>query len=471
MSRVNLFLMAAFLLSGLVGMAYGDPPIDMMKVFGLPLLLSSLSFVPYLFKDDKPVNKRTGYKLLIASFLYMVIIGSIPFLLSGGMDPIEALFESMAGFTTTGLSGMTPEGYEDLGMGLLFYRSLIQWIGGLFYLLVAFMVISEIMDIGKRNLDLDMFSRLGLRMDLSNLLFNLSAIYLVFTVVALGLFRLSGMDLFDSVTLSLGTVSTGGFHSGGARIDAGVGMKLLVVPFMILAGVGYQVHMSVFSARSRSRMLFSMENVTYFLLCLSVPVILFMILVFSGYSPGSSLWKGIFVSISALTTTGFMVSGMEEWPESAKFFLLVLMLIGGSSLSVASGFKVRRVYMLATGFVSDMKRSAHPRAVLPVRTEWGAYSERALESAIVVFFYFFLALFLSVGFTLLFEGDILSSISLCVTAITNSGIAFGGFSEVSGIAGINDLLKFMLVLVMFLGRFEVLLPLYLFSPRSYTFNG
>jgi trk system potassium uptake protein TrkH len=175
--------------------------------------------------------------------------------------------------------------------------------------------------------------------------------------------------------------------------------------------------------------------------------------------------------MSALTTTGFMVEGMGDWPDSMKMLLLLLMLLGGSSLSLSSGFKVHRFFLLIKGFLAEVKRSSHPSAVFSLKRGEGIYSEKALESANMSFFYLFGLLVVSMGILLLFHGNIFETLSLSVTSISNSGIAFGTFSTVEGISSLNWFEKMVLFVIMFLGRFEVLLPLYVLSLRGRRFTG
>lgn len=162
---------------------------------------------------------------------------------------------------------------------------------------------------------------------------------------------------------------------------------------------------------------------------------------------------------------------MNDWPDSARFLLIILMLIGGSSLSLASGFKLQRVLMLVKGFFGEVQRASHPNAVVTLRRGEGSYSEKALESANMMFFYLFGLLGITIGIVLVFKGELFDVISLCATSISNSGIAFGEFSGPEGIASLNWFLKILLSGVMFLGRFEVLLPLYFFSLRGYRYAG
>jgi trk system potassium uptake protein TrkH len=240
---------------------------------------------------------------------------------------------------------------------------------------------------------------------------------------------------------------------------------------MFLAGMGYYVHMSVFSARGRKRTLLDTENLSYLMITFTFPVVVFLILIFDGTALNTSLWQGIFSTISAISTTGFMIEGMNGWPDSTKFLLLILMLMGGSSLSLASGFKLQRVFLLVKGFFGEVQRASHPNAVIPLRRGEGSYSEKALESANMTFFYLFGLLGITIGIVLIFKGNIFDVMSLCVTSLANSGMAFGEFSTPEGISSLNWFLKLLLTFIMLLGRFEILLPLYFISFRSHRFGG
>ncbi|MFW3147064.1 MAG: TrkH family potassium uptake protein [Thermoplasmatota archaeon] len=474
-TRINMVLLMLFTLAFLVDLLYGDLSISNLAVFTVPfmvgLILNMLQFTVFRRLFDS-LTRKGKYKVAMGSFVYLVILGSLPFILSGEAGPVTAFFESMAGFTTTGLSSFDPGNLiREAGHGLLFYRVAIQWVGGLFYLVFAFMFLSDISDVAKRSADRKIFSRIGLIPKLTSLLQNLTMIYGMFTLASFLAFYLSGMSIFDSVCLSLSTVSTGGFSSTGRMVPGGAGVHMIVLFFMMTAGVGYYVHMSVFSARGRSRTLFDTENIAYVILSLTFPVVVFIILLFDGVSVLGAAWKGAFSAISAMTTTGFEIAGSESWPDSYKILMLILMLIGGSSLSMASGLKIQRVIMLIKGFFNEVKRASHPNAVQSLRRGEGTYSDKALESANMLFFYFFGLLAISIMFVLIFKGPLFDVISLCVTSLSNSGMAFGQFSVPEGIESLNWAVKLMLILVMLLGRFEILLPLYIMSPGSYRFNG
>lgn len=471
--RINLILIALMSVSLLIDILYGDLEGRNLLTFTIPLGASLILFIPYFLirKPYTKFRKARRYKLTMVFFLYLVGFSSIPFMLGSGMDPISALFESMAGWTTTGLSNVDAASLAGDSHGLLFFRCAIQWAGGLFYLVVAFMIISDINDIAKRSADQKLISRVGMVPHLSKLLSTLAILYGFFTFFSFILIHIGGRTIFDSVCLSMGTVSTGGFGPDGRLVDGSIPLHMILVLFMALSGMGYYVHMSVFSAKGRLRTLLDNENLFYLATIITVPIISVMILTTSDLTLGQSVWRGIFSAVSAITTTGFMIEGMNDWPGALKLLLLLMMLMGGSSLSLASGFKMQRVLLLTKGFLGEVKRSSHPRAVISLRRGEGIYSGKALEAANVTFFYLFTILGASIMALLIFKGDILSVISICVTAVSNSGIAFGEFAGPDGVESIGYVPKIILLLVMFLGRFDIMLPLFFLSPGSYRFNG
>lgn len=472
-ARFNIVILLLMMIAFMVDLVYDDLNSRNILRFTLPFAFSTLVYITVMLLSGKPdrMTRKERYTSTMASFLYMVLLCSIPFLIDGIVGFTGALFESMAGLTTTGLSSLDPVETASAGHGLLFFRVALQWAGGLFYLVFAFMFLSDLADVAKRSADRRLFSRIGLIPNLSMLLQNLTVIYGLFTVLSFISFYLGGMGLFDAVCLSLSTVSTGGFTSTGRVIEAGPGIHVMVTVFMFLAGMGYYVHMSIFSARGRSRTIFDPENISYLMMALTLPVVAFLILVFDGVPVVTSIWKGTFAVMSAVSTSGFMLDGMSGWSDPMKALLLVLMMIGGSSLSLASGFKVQRVLLLLKGFLNEVKRASHPNIMVVLRRGEGSYSENALESANMTFFYLFGLLVVSIGTMLVFNGNIVDVISICVTSISNSGIAFGEFASPEGISSLNWFLKIVLSGTMLLGRFEVLLPLYFLSMRGTRFRG
>ncbi|RLF68271.1 MAG: hypothetical protein DRN57_04565 [Thermoplasmata archaeon] len=472
-TRVTVVVLVLFIMSFVIDMIWDDLSWSNFHVFVLPFAFGSLIYLIFSFREVRfsMFRRRSRYTAAILSFLFMVFLGSLPFMLTEHWDPVSAVFESTAGFTTTGLSIFGAREITEMSHGLMFFRVAIQWVGGFFYLVFAFMFLSDISDLAQRSVDRRIFSRIGLVPKLSFILQNLATVYVIFTLLSFLSVYISGQSLFDSICLSLATVSTGGFSSSGRVLTGGWGLMMMVAFFMFLSGMGYYVHLSLMSARGRRRTFFDSENVIYLTMVFVVPIVSTLILASHGIAIGSSLRDGIFASISALSTTGFMVEGMDSWPDSMRFLLLLLMLIGGSSLSVASGFKVQRSILLVKGFLGEVRRSSHPSAVVMLRRGEGTYSDKALESANMSFFYLFALLAISMTVLLLFADDMFDALSLCVTSLSNSGMAFGIYSTAEGIAGLNWFVKLVLALMMLLGRFEILLPLYVLSLRGKRFTG
>jgi len=472
-TRMTFVVLVLFTISFFIDLIYGELSWSNFHVFLIPWAFGSMIFLLFSFRENKFrfFRRRTKYSVAFISFIYMVLLGSLPFMFMEPTDPISAIFESTAGFTTTGLTSIGTEDLMSHSHGMLFYRVAIQWVGGLFYLVFAFIFLSDISDSAQRSADRRLFSRIGLVPNLSSLLQNLTVIYGIFTLLSFLLFNIAGKNVFDSICLSMATVSTGGIAANGRLIGEGTSLMVLVIIFMFLAGMGYYVHLSWMSARGRRKTLLDIENITYLVLVVSVPIIGALILAFDGQPIGRSILNSSFTTISALTTTGFMVGGMDAWPDSMKLFLLILMLMGGASLSLSSGFKVQRSFLLIKGFLAEVKRSSHPNAVVTLRRGDGTYSEKALESANMSFFYLFGLLAISVGLLLIFHEDIFEALALCITTISNSGMVFGSFSTVEGISSLNWFVKAMLTVIMVLGRFEILLPLYILSMRGRRFTG
>ncbi|MDG6225478.1 MAG: potassium transporter TrkG [Candidatus Thermoplasmatota archaeon] len=470
--RINLPLSLLFASALLVDLIFGDITIRNILPLAVPLAISALLYLSSFLLRRRSAQERT-FDLFegMLSFLYMAIIGSFPFLLSGTFGLAGSLFESFAGFTTTGLSGHGPEVFMGAGAGMLFYRVAIQWFGGLFYLVTAFRVLSEISDMAKRSAERRIFVRMGLVPTLSNLLYNLTVVYSLFTIVLMLFLRITGQSVYDSICISMSIVSTGGYSSTGIVLNAGPGLHLLIMAFMIWSGMGYHVHLSLLSARNRRRTLLDPENLIYLSMVVASPLVIGAILLLSGMPLGESIWKGAFASISSMTTTGTSLEGIASFPDPAKMALLLLMLIGGSSLSVASGFKVQRLLFLGSALKGEVKKTAHPGLVLTLKRGEGTYSGRSLESAGSAFAIMVLTIAITALIILAFEGgDIFSVMSLIVTTISNTGLCFGTYSTVEGISALNPLLKIALSVVMFIGRFELLLPLHLLAYRAYSFS-
>ncbi len=471
--QMQMVLSVVLLLSMSVELLYDQFTVHDLVVFGVPALIMVVGqlFLLALLPSGPLLSREKRYRVALVSFLLLVLIGSLPFVLSGTCNMLDAIFESIAGFTTTGLSTRAPSALLDEGRGMLFYRVAIQWAGGLFYLGFGFLILTEIADISRRSVEKRMFSWTGMVPTMSNLMRNITFAYAGLTLFGVAIYRFSGLHLYDSICLSMSALSTGGYSSVGRSVPGGSGIHIITALIMVLAGMGFYVHLSLIASKGRRRALLDTENLAYMMIAFTAPILAYLMLMAGGIGFGESLWKGAFGAISALTDTGFQVDGMQDWPDSLKLFLVLLMLLGGSSLSLTSGLKVHRLVLLSKGFIRLVKGMIHPKAELPLKRGEGSYSDNALEMANMYFLYLFVVLGLMMAITLLFEGGFMEVLSLCSAAVSNTGMAFGSFSGPDGISTLPWLVKIVLMGGMLFGRLEILLPIYLLSPRSYRFNG
>ncbi len=473
LGQMQLVLSAMLMLSLSVELLYRHFSVRDLVVFGVPVLIMFVSQVIFIaFLPVGPLlSREKRYRVAIVSFLLMILVGSLPFVLSGTCGVMDALFESIAGFTTTGLSTKASSTFLEAGRGMLFYRVAIQWAGGIIYLGFSFLLLTEIADIARRSVEKRMFSWTGMVPTMSNLMRNIAFAYAGLTLFGIAIYRFSGLHLYDSICLAMSALSTGGYSSVGRSVPGGSGIHIITTLMMFIAGIGFYVHLSLIASKGRRRALLDTENVAYMMISVTAPVLAYLMLMAGGIGFGESLWKGAFGAISALSDTGFQVDGMQEWPDSLKLFLVLLMLLGGSSLSLASGLKVHRLVLLSKGFIRLVKNMTHPRAELPLKRGEGSYSDNALEMANMYFLYLLVILGLMMAVTLLFESGFMEVLSLCSAAVSNTGMAFGRFSGPEGIMALPWAVKLVLSGGMLLGRLEILLPIYLLSPRSYRFNG
>jgi trk system potassium uptake protein len=416
------------------------------------LLLSRIA-VP-----DERLYRREGILIVVAGWLLASVFGALPYLLTGDVaSPVDALFESASGFTTTGASIFTD--IESKGHGLLFWRSLTQWLGGLGIIVIFVALLSELGP-GTRFLyrvEVPGPTKEILHPRVHRTATVLLRIYLALSAACIGLLLAGGMSPYDALTHTFSTLSTGGFSPRNASIAAFPSpyLQVVLIVFMVLAGVNFSLF--YMATRGRWKLWQDRELGVYLWLLGGASSVVALDLVLRHQAtPWRALLDGTFQVVSVMTTTGFASADYDRWPDAARATLLYVMIVGGSAGSTAGGVKVMRALIALKTALREVRLTFSPSAVIPV-TVRGAHVPEEVTRSVSGFIVLY-AITLVTGATLLTLGgtDLVSASSAALACLANVGPGLAKVGPTANYAFFGDWEKLLLVLLMWLGRLEVL---------------
>jgi trk system potassium uptake protein TrkH len=413
------------------------------------------------------LSVRDGFLIVALFWLLVSALGAWPFVLGAGLTPIEALFESASGFTTTGATVITD--LDQLPHSLLFYRQQIQWLGGMGVVVLGLAVI-PLLGIG--GMQLYRAEAPGPLKDekltprLLHTARNLWLLYLSLTLAcALG-YWLAGMDAFDALAHSLSTVSTGGFSTRDESIGyyESPAIEAVAVVFMLLAAINFAVHFLVWRKRDPRLYVKDPEVRAFLLFCIGIVLLVALMLWADGDYVGLHLHlrEAAFEVVSLVTSTGFGIVDYAHWPDFLPILLIAISFVGGCGGSTAGGIKVMRVLLLVKQGLYEVQRLIHPHAMLPVRLGHRVV-EPVLIQAVWGYFAVYLITFSLLSLLMIHTGlDPVSAFTAVATSINNLG---PGLGEVTyNFATVTDGGKLLAVIAMIMGRLEIFTILVLLSP-------
>ncbi len=458
------------LLSLIFSFAFGDDDIlGIMLSAGITILSGTVFW--FLFKKSGiNIGKREGYFIVTLGWIIFSLFGSLPFMISGDIPSFtDAFFETMSGFTTTGASILND--VESLSHGLLFWRSVTQWLGGM-GIIVLSLAILPILGIGGMQLfiaEVPGPTPDKLHPRIKETAKRLWAIYMIFTFAECILLMLGGMTFFDAICHSFTTMATGGYSTKQASIahfDSPF-IHYVIIVFMFLAGTNFAL--SYYALHFRFKEFQKNEEFRYyfgFTIAFTAIVTIFLI-VTHEYGYEESFRHGLFQVVSILTTTGFVTADYLQWVPLLWVIIFMIMFIGGSAGSTGGGIKIMRVMLLMKNSFLELKRLIHPNAIIPVK-----FNERSVDYQVITNVLAFVSIYLliSVIGTLVMSSmgyDLDSSLGAVAASLGNIGPGIGSVGPVENFSHIPDFGKWFLSFLMLVGRLELFTVLILFSPHFY----
>jgi len=412
------------------------------------------------------LSHKDGFLIVALAWIMLSTLGAVPFLTMGVCDSlIDALFESTSGLTTTGATVLT--GLDRLPPSILFWRSMQEWLGGMGIIVLAVAIMPMLgvggMQLFKAEAPGPVKDKITARVtETAKVLWYL---YLGMTLIAALALWLAGMTPFDAINHAMCTVAIGGFSTHDASIgyfDSDL-IRLLMVMFMLMAGVNFTLHFTSLR-RSFSPMVYFRDDEFQ----AYVKWFAFLILVVGGIavlSGGDGPVDALFNVVAVATTTGFAVSDYAQWPPAANLLMLMSMFVGACAGSTGGGMKVVRILLLFRQGTREIRRLIHPQGVIQVKLG-GQNLSPSLASALWGFFALYLVSFVVIAVLVALTGvDMVTALSAAAACLTNTGPGFGEVGPASNFAGIPAAGKVVLMGAMILGRLEIYSFIVLLVPE------
>lgn len=431
-------------------------------------------------KAEKRVGEREGYVIVATVWIVYSLFGMLPFWLSGTLpELVNAWFETMAGFTTTGATVIRD--VTAVTHSILLWRALMQWIGGM-GIIVLSVAILPMFGLGGMQLysaEVTGVSYEKLSPRIADTAKHMWLTYIALTVIQTALLNLEGMSIFDSVCHSLSTISTGGFSTrNDSMIGDNAAIQWTTAVFMFLSGLNFTQLIYLF--RGKPQRLFSDEETRWYACAIGIATLILSTGLFIHYGIGHdistiesvkhffvtserALRKGFFMVCSAMTSTGFAASDYMTWPKLLWVFVFFMMFTGASSGSTAGGIKWVRIAIFAKSAVTEIQRRIHPNAVIPVRFNGHTLREQTTSNVMAFMFFYILIIVLAVLVFCASGVAFDEAIGTAVSAIGNVGVSIGQFGPSGTYADYPTVAKWVATFVMLIGRLEIFTVLLLFS--------
>jgi trk system potassium uptake protein TrkH len=416
---------------------------------------------------NKDIGKREGFIIVALVWIVFSLLGSLPYIFTGSIPSYtDAFFETMSGFTTTGSSILND--VESLPHGILFWRSLTQWLGGM-GMIVLSLAILPVFGIGGMQLYIAEVpgptpDKISPR--IRQTAATLWVIYLIFTVAQILLLWLGKMPLFDAVCHSFTTMATGGFSTKQASIAYWPSpyIQYVVVLFMFIAGTNFTL--SYFAIRGKFNNLLKDEEFKfYFFIILIFTLLIFTGLLISTQAGVENAFRdALFQVVSIITTTGFATTDYLLWKPVLIALIFSAFFFGGSAGSTGGGIKIMRIVLLFKNGYYELKRMVHPNAVIPLKFNKHSVDSKIVTNVLAFFVLYFMIFGVSTVLFMLFEPNLETSMGAVATSLGNIGPGLGSVGPAATFAHIHPAGKWFLSFLMLLGRLELFTILVLFSP-------
>ena len=468
-SILILFFSFSYLLPIVVSVIFDDGALNVFLITLIVIALLGLLGIFITKGAGNNLSQKDGFVIIVLFWIVLSLAGSVPFYLSG-MSPIDSIFESMSGITTTGATVISD--IESLPESLLFYRQLLQWMGGMGLIVLAIAVMPLLGIGGGQIYKTEIPGAMGeqkLTPRIKETAQALWSIYFSLTVVCALLYYLNGMSGFDAISHAMSTVAIGGFSTYNESIGFfnSLSIELICILFMLLSAFSFTLHYFAIYKRKLLKYFFDPE-LRFFLSILIIVVFSALLLtIFNNSASGSPSFREIFFhSVSTLTTTGFSISNTSEWPFSISFLLLMGAFVGACSGSVGGGVKSWRVLIMINHAYKNVMKIIHPNSVLSLKMGTKSVNDEVATSVWGFFSIYVISFVMLLLVTLISGLDFETAFSAVGACLNNLGPGLGAVSE--NYSSISEFSKVVLAFAMLLGRLEIFTLLVILTPMFWA---
>lgn len=441
----------------------------------IPLLTSSLIFIvlgsafSFLFKPNKEVvlSNKDSIVIVAGCWFMACIAGTLPYLLHGSFIFVDAFFESVSGFTTTGATILGD--IEALPKGLLMWRALTHWLGGMGIIVLTLAILPML---GMGGMQLYKAEVTGPQIDkimprIRDTAFYLWLVYFFFTIVLAILLLLGGMDWFNALAHTFSTVATGGFSTQNASITYySPYIQWVILIFMFICGINFTLHYKMlFTGKIEPFFKNSELKVYTTIVLLASACVTFILWQASPIKDFEYFLRtSLFQIISIATSTGFATANYELWSYFTQSIFLFVMIMGACAGSTGGGMKVMRFIILYKLAKKELARVLHPRAVSDIKHESKSLSQDILSGVAAFLIIYLIIVFFGGLFITAFGHDMVTSFSASISAFSNTGPGFGEINPSKNFAFFEAPVKYLLCIIMLIGRLEIFTIILLFLP-------
>lgn len=418
-------------------------------------------------KED--FTDKEGFAIVSGGWLVVAFFASLPFIMTKSVPYFtDAYFEAMSGLTTTGATVLSYP-LEDHLQSVLFWRALLQWLGGMGIIVLSVAVLTRLTRGGRRLIEAEapgpsLYKLKPTIMQTAKLLW---LVYVFFTIAEVIALMVVGVPFYEALYHSFTTMSTGGFsvHTNSVGHYSSL-VHWVIIVFMIIAGTNFTLHYYGIHGKSREYLKDS-EFKFYLFMIFILTLFIFLNLIASGNIGGDKATNSAFQTVSIMTTTGYTTANYDAWPSFSRFALLLAMFVGGCAASTGGAMKQVRVLLLFKMLKNKIQMLLNPRAVMPVRLGGAVVSDDDLHMVTMFFFAYLLIFIIASGALLAMGLDMITGASAAASCLGNVGPALGGVGPSFSYESVPQAGKILLVACMWLGRLEIFSALILFVPTAY----
>ncbi|MEZ4858648.1 MAG: potassium transporter TrkG [Flavobacteriaceae bacterium] len=468
------------LLSSMVSFFYDDGVVKELSFASLTAIILGGAIMFVTRKHRKEIQKKEGYIVVTFGWIFMALIGTLPYIFTGAIPSFtNAFFETMSGYTTTGASILSD--IEIIPKGVLFWRSITHWIGGMGIIVLAIAILPLLGIGGMQLFAAEAPGPAGdkLHPRITDTAKRLWLIYVGYTLAETLLLWAAGMTFFDAINHSLSTLSTGGFSTKNASVaywNSQPLIQYIIIVFMFLAGTNFVLSYFAFKGKFQ-KIIKDEEFKLYSVFIVGLTLVAACFIYFYANHQTASIqdpmvWgpleysfrHALFQVLAVVTTTGFVSADFTTWIPFLTIFFFGLMFLGGSAGSTAGGIKVVRHLIMIKNGIMEFKRTLHPSAILPVRYNNKAIQQPIVFNVLAFFILYMLSFIVGVLVFSLLGLDFETSLGGAASTLGNVGPALGDLGPVENYGGLPAAAKWWASFLMLIGRLELFTVLILLTP-------